>query len=80
MEFCWWVCWKCYYFGVDNSSSIHNNNRKNSFSELVEESNGDINDSIVGAKKKVSINFKTTFCIAIVVIRIITKIILVHFI
>ena len=48
---------KVIIFGVDISSSIHNGNCKNSFSELGEEPNDDINDSIDGEQKKVSINF-----------------------
>ena len=48
---------KVIIFGVDISSSIHNGSCKNSFSELGEEPNDDINDSIDGEQKKVSINF-----------------------
>ena len=55
-------------FVVDNTSSFHTNNQKNTFLILGEQPTGDINDSVGAGEKKISINFnktKTRFCFSL---------------
>ena len=55
-------------FGVDNSSSSHTDNRKNSFLVLGEEPAFGINRSNGAAEKKISINFSKAnaiFCLSL---------------
>ena len=54
------------FFGVDNSSLSHNNNRRHNFLVLHEGPTDGINDGTGAAEKKISINFskaKTKFCL-----------------
>ena len=55
-------------FGVDNSSSSHTDNRKNTFLVLDEGNTVGINGSFWAPEKKFGINFskaKTRFCLSL---------------